>query len=161
MPSMPEEASSGPVAQIASSIISEIDELSHGRYKVPETPDNITLLERWMANEGGLWADNPLNTSLNAASYPHQFNGSQDTGIPIYPSIATGVGATAQTLLQNPAYSEILSALSSGDVACQTFAAAVIRSPWASSHYGYDPARFCGGSVTSLKPPGTRGRRRA
>jgi hypothetical protein len=148
--SVPAGSSGGPTggsAQVAQSLISAIDRQSGGRYDIPASADNVTLLERWMANEGGLWADNPLNTSLDAASYPHQGK----TGIPIYPSIAVGIQETAKTLLGNPVYAPILRALSSGTTSCETFAAAVIRSPWASSHYGYDPARFCGGSVTNLK----------
>jgi hypothetical protein len=97
-----------------------------------------------MANEGGLWANNPLNTSLNSARYAQQIaRGGQNTGIPIYPTMAVGIRETAKTLLGNHAYARILSVLRSGVAPCVAFAAAVIHSPWAASHYGHNPARFC------------------
>jgi hypothetical protein len=148
------QGTTGTAAGIASSIITEVNHLSGGTYKIPVTSDNVGLLESWMANEGGLWANNPLNSDLNGSKYPHQFNGSQDTGTPIYPSMAVGIESAAQTLLANPAYSRILASLSSGDVACSTFAEAVIESPWAASHYGYDASRFCSGAVPTLVVPG-------
>jgi hypothetical protein len=135
----------GTEAQVAQDLIAAIDAQSNGAYAIAATPDNLTLIESWMANEGGLWADNPLNTSLGTGRYPHQITtGGQDTGIPIFPDIATGIGATAKTLLSNPAYAAILAVLGQGDAACGTFARAVIDSPWAASHYGHDPSRFCG-----------------
>lgn len=112
-----------------------------------------------MANEGGLWANNPLNSDLYADRYPHQFNGSDDTGTPIYPSMSVGIQAAAETLVGNPAYAPILRALSSGHVACVTFAQAVVDSPWAASHYEYNTARFCSGQVPALQlGPGHGGR---
>lgn len=143
------------VAQIAGQIIAAVDQLSGGRYRIRPTSDNLLLLGRWMANEGGLWADNPLNTSLDSGMYPHQFTTSGvDTGIPIFPTMHQGAVATAKTLLQNPAYARILSVLSTGDASCTTFATAVIRSPWASSHYGYDPGTFCGLAPSQAWVPG-------
>ncbi len=69
------------------------------------TADNIALVARWIDNEGGLWADNPLNTSAGSGSYPHQYtSGGQDTGIPVFPTMATGVEAAVTTLLSNQAY---------------------------------------------------------
>jgi hypothetical protein len=119
------------------------------------TSDNIVLLGRWMANEGGLWADNPLNTSLDSASYPHQYTASgQNTGIPIFPSLSAGVAATAMTLLGNPKYGRILKVLSSGEATCIAFARTVIQSPWASGHYDHDPSGFCSGKIV----PPRRGR---
>jgi len=134
---------SGSAAQVARAIISAIDQQSGGRHRIRATADNVGMIVRWLANEGGLWANNPLNTSLYSSQYPHQFNGSQDTGIPIFPSMNVGVEATAKTLLENRAYARILSVLSSGTAPCRSFADAVISSPWAASHYGHDPARFC------------------
>ena len=135
-------------AGVARALIAAINSLSGGRYKIPATADNVTLLERWMANEGGLWADNPLNTSLDSSQYPHQItSGGQNTGIPIFPTMAAGVQATAKTLLDNGVYSHILTELRSGSASCVAFATAVIHSPWAASHYGYDPARFCQGVI--------------
>jgi hypothetical protein len=133
------------VSGVAQDLIATIDAASGGGYDIAASPDNVAYLDAWMANEGGLWADNPLNTSLDAGVYPHQITSSgQDTGIPIFPDIQTGVDATATTMLQNRAYAGILAVLSNADASCSGFAWAVMDSPWAASHYGYDPSRFCG-----------------
>jgi len=145
----------GTTAQVAAGLIRAVNQQSNGTEHIPVTADNVSLLDRWMANEGGLWADNPLNTSLDSAAYQHQFTTSgEDTGIPIFPSMTTGIGATATTLLSNQAYARILQVLKSGKASCLSFAKAVIHSPWASSHYGYDTARFCSGTIV---PPVRRG----
>jgi len=134
-------------SQVARELIAAIVAQSGGRFRVPATPDNITLLARWVANEGGLWANNPLNTSLYSGQYPHEIAaGGQDTGDPIFPTMSVGIAATATTLLMNPAYDRILTVLRSGHESCLSFAKAVIQSPWASSHYEHSTARFCGGS---------------
>jgi hypothetical protein len=139
-------------ANAAVSLLSAIGLSSRGRYKAPVTATNISLLTRWMANEGGLWANNPLNTSHGSATYPHQITTSgQDTGIPIFPTLASGVAATAATLLSNPSYARVLRLLGSGKASCVSFARAVIRSPWASGHYGHDPAGFCSGRIVPVR----------
>ncbi len=139
-------------SRAAAGLIRAIDQQSGSRGAIPDTADNVELLGRWMDNEGGLWADNPLNTSLHAGSYPHQFtSGGQDTGIPIFPSLATGLAATATTLLSNPSYARILKVLGSGSASCISFARAVIQSPWAAGHYDYNPAGFCSGSITPVR----------
>jgi hypothetical protein len=139
-------------AQAAVGLIGSINQQANGGKAIPGTTDNVSLLARWMANEGGLWADNPLNTSLYSASYPHEFttNG-QDTGIPIFPNLASGIAATAATLLSNPSYGRILRVLRSGRASCAAFARAVIQSPWASGHYGHDPAGFCSGRIVPVR----------
>jgi len=140
-------------AAVAVSLFSAIGLTSNGKYSIPVTANNINLLTRWMANEGGLWANNPLNTSHGSAAYPHQVttNG-QDTGIPIFPSLSSGIAATAATLLSNPSYARILKLLGSGKASCVSFARAVMRSPWASGHYGHDPVGFCSGRITPVRP---------
>ena len=139
-------------ATVAGSLIAAINEQANGRSPIPETADNISLLGRWMANEGGIWANNPLNTSHGSARYPHQFTSSgQDSGIPIFPSMSSGVTATAVTLLSNPSYARVLNLLRSGGASCVTFARAVIRSPWASGHYGHNPAGFCSGRIVPVR----------
>jgi hypothetical protein len=155
-------------AQVAQDVIAAVDMQSKGMYAIAATAGNLSLVESWMNNEGGLWADNPLNTSLGAGHYSHQITtAGQNTGIPIFPDIQIGIAATAATLLGNHAYTDILRVLAQGDADCGTFARAVIDSPWASSHYGYDPSRFCGtssggGTVpatsTCLRLPGGGGR---
>jgi len=142
-------------------LIAAIDGQSGGDRPVRATADNVTLLERWMANEGGLWANNPLNTSLDAADYPHEFTSSgQETGQAIFPTMASGIAATATTLLSNPAYGRIVDLLRTGRASCLSFARAVIRSPWASSHYEYNTARFCGGAPVPARPHTARHRAR-
>jgi len=129
---------------VALALIGAVDRLSHGSYDIAPTPANVALLEVWMAHEGGLWANNPLNTSLDASAYPDQFTTSgQDTGIPIYPDLSVGVTDTALTLLGNTAYARILKVLAGGSGSCIAFGAAVVESPWAASHYGYDAGSFC------------------
>jgi len=144
-------------AQVAAALIVAVDRQSIGRASIPVTRDNVTLLERWMANEGGLWADNPLNTSLGAQGHAHQVTtGGQDTGIPIFPTMSAGIEATATTLVSNPSYAHILAVLGRGTASCLAFATAVIRSPWASGHYYHDPSGFCSGQVTSRRGSGHR-----
>jgi hypothetical protein len=137
---------SGSVDQVASALISTIDQRAVGKGAIPVTADTVALLARWIVNEGGLWADNPLNTSLDSGQYPHEItSGGQDTGIPIFPTLAAGLTATATTLLSNASYGRILRLLRAGRASCVSFARAVIASPWASSHYGRDVGRFCSG----------------
>ena len=144
-------------APVASALIVAVNVQSGGTQSVPVTPTNVSLLQRWMANEGGLWADNPLNTSLGAGNHPHQFtSGGQDSGIPIFSSLSSGVAATATTLLSNPRYAHILRVLAKGTASCTAFATAVIRSPWASGHYGHSASRFCSGTVTPRHRTGPR-----
>jgi hypothetical protein len=137
-------------SQVAQDLIAAVDTQSKGTYQIASTTGNVSLIDAWMTNEGGLWADNPLNTSLYAGRYPHQFTtAGVDTGIPIFPDIEIGIAATATTLLSNRAYADILNVLSQNGGDCAAFAHAVIDSPWASSHYGYDPTRFCGVSAAT------------
>ena len=142
------------VAQIASELIAQIDVQAAGSVHVPDSANNIALLATWMANEGGLWANNPLNTDLGAGQYPHQISsGGQDTGTPIFPSMHLGVVSAAATLLGNPAYAQIVARLAQGSASCVSFATAVIHSPWAASHYGYDTSRFCSAAPSQAVVP--------
>jgi hypothetical protein len=132
-------------------MISAINLEARGKVKIPPSADNVALLGRWMANEGGLWANNPLNTSLDSAANPHQrTSGGTDTGIPIFSSMNSGVEAAATTLLSNPSYARILRVLRSGKASCLAFATAVVRSPWASGHYDHDPSGFCSGRIVAV-----------
>ena len=139
---------------VASALLVAIDKQLQRPKGIPPTSVNVALLDRWFAAEGGLWANNPLNTSLGSGAFPHEFTtDGQDTGIPVYPSLGTGITMTAMTLTGNPAYQPILRSLQTGHASCIAFANAVIRSPWASSHYHYDPVGFCTGAIT----PAVRG----
>jgi hypothetical protein len=140
---------------VATRLIAAIDAGSGGRFSIRATLDNIGLLDTWMDNEGGLWANNPLNTSLDAVRYPDQITTTgEDTHIPIYPDIQIGIDATATTLLSDHVYSGILWMLNEGTAPCRAFASVVMASPWAASHYGDDGSRFCGASGGS-GPPGS------
>jgi hypothetical protein len=139
-------------AEAATELIGAINQQSNGTFAIPVTAENVSLLDRWMANEGGLWANNPLNTSLESAAYPHQFTTSgQDTGIPIFPDLRSGIAAAATSLESNRSYLPILRVLQSGSASCVSFARSVIRSPWASGHYGHDPAGFCSGRIVPAR----------
>ena len=148
------------VAGVAQGIIAAIDQRSPANRQIPATADNIVLLGRWMAMEGGLWANNPLNTDLHAGQFPHQHTSSgNDTGTPIFPTMQVGIENAAATLLGNRAYAPILAQLRSGTASCPAFASAVIRSPWAASHYGHNTAGFCGARPSAaLGVHGTRPR---
>ncbi|HYA69664.1 MAG TPA: hypothetical protein VED63_13110 [Acidimicrobiales bacterium] len=161
----PSPAVSGTAGLFALGLIATLDSRSAGEDRIAATARNVALIETWMANEGGLWADNPLNTSLDASRYPKQFTSSgTDTGIPIYPSLHVGIEETATTLLSNPAYADILAVLGRRSASCVAFAVAVIESPWAASHYGHDVSGFCSGaqpdldavSATTLRPSSSR-----
>ena len=148
------------VASVAQGIIAAIDQREPAGRQIPATADNILLLGRWMAMEGGLWANNPLNTDLHAGQFPHQYSGSgQDTGTPIFPTMQVGMDNAAATLVGNGAYAPILAQLRSGTATCTAFASAVIRSPWAASHYGHNPGAICGAPPgAALGVHGSRGR---
>src|SRR5271170_4757674 len=95
----------------------------------PPTPNNVSNILAWMSAEepAGNWYDrnNPLNASLGTSA-------SDGTGS--YPSLTVAAQQTAAMLAQAN-MSGILAALkANADPA--TFSAAVVRSPWASSHYG-------------------------
>jgi hypothetical protein len=152
--------SSAETARVAVDLISAMNSEAGGKLKIPGSDDNVALLGRWMANEGGLWANNPLNTSLGSAANPHQrTSGGADTGIPIFSSMSMGVESAAATLLSNPSYARIVRVLRSGKASCLAFATAVVRSPWASGHYDHDPSGFCSGRIVPRER--SHGHRRA
>jgi hypothetical protein len=97
--------------------------------KIPITLNNIQNIERWMVAEepSGDWFDrnNPLNASLGTSS-------ADGTGS--YANLSVAAQETAAMLVQ-PNMAGILDALV-GDEPSPTFSAAVVQSPWASSHYG-------------------------
>jgi hypothetical protein len=141
---------SSETARVAVDLISAINLQARGKVKIPPSAQNVALLGRWMANEGGLWANNPLNTSMGSGANPHQrTSGGADTGIPVFSTMNSGVEATATTLLSNPSYARILRVLRSGRASCLAFATAVVRSPWASGHYDHDPSGFCSGRIVA------------
>lgn len=99
---------------------------------LPSTQNNIDNMLRWMSAEepASNWSDrnNPLNASLGTSA-------ADGTGS--YASLAQGAQFTAQMIKQQN-MSGIYNALASNsDI--NAFSAAVVASPWASSHYGGDP----------------------
>jgi hypothetical protein len=75
----------------------------------PQTAANLQSLIAWALNEGGGGAANPLNTTQSAAGAT-TFN---SVGVKNYPSWATGIGATIQTI-NNGRYPNIVADLKSG-----------------------------------------------
>jgi hypothetical protein len=118
----------------------------------PVTLNNINNILHWMVAEepGSDWFDrnNPLNSSLNT--------GSTD-GTGSYGSLADAAKATAQMIKQSN-MSGIASALQS-DSSLDAFSAAVVASPWASSHYGGDPSHIAQTQATEgqIAAPTTAG----
>jgi len=104
---------------------------------LPTTSNNIDNVMRWMVNEepASNWWDrnNPLNASLGTSA-------SDGTGS--YPSLTIGAQYTAAMLRQQN-MAPIFNALAA-NAPPATFGAAVISSPWASSHYGGNVSRFTG-----------------
>lgn len=100
----------------------------------PVTQNNIDNIRRWMRAEKGTdWfsRNNPLNSSVGTTS---------TDGTGSYPNL----GAAAQnvaSMINQGNMSGIKNALMS-NAPLPAFSAAVVGSPWASSHYGGDPAYF-------------------
>jgi hypothetical protein len=100
--------------------------------RIRPTDANRRALNAWQLREsgggGGLY--NPLNTTLSG------FGGDGISGqrVANYPNYDDGLAATAKAL-QESQYSNIREALARGNDYAGVLAA-VIASPWASSHYG-------------------------
>lgn len=90
----------------------------------PATPTNVRFLDLWQRAEGGAAAANPLNTTQPAAGAT-DYN---SVHVRNYPDAATGIRATAQTLL-NGRYGPIVEGLRGG-ASLVDLARAVAASPW-------------------------------
>jgi hypothetical protein len=112
---------------------------------LPVTQNNINNIMRWMVAEepANNWFDrnNPLNASLGTTA---------SDGTASYTNLATGASYTAK-MIQQSNMSGIYQALQS-DGTPDAFSAAVVASPWASSHYGGDPNHIAGIPVPGLVP---------
>ena len=76
----------------------------------PTTTANVSFLDSWQAAEGGVYANNPLNTKQPAPNMPY-------TGaVQQYATPAQGAAATAATIT-NGYYPDIVAALKSGNPA--------------------------------------------
>jgi hypothetical protein len=83
--------------------------LAPGNYN---TPGNQSLIEKWVAREGGGGLNNPLNTTLRQpGSTPLKGN---SAGVQNYTSFIQGVDATALTI-GNGFYPDIVAALGTGN----------------------------------------------
>lgn len=104
---------------------------------LPTTTNNVNNVVRWMAAEEppANWYDrnNPLNASLGTSS---------TDGTGSYPSLTVAAQETAAMLRQSN-MSAIYNALAA-NAPLATFSAAVVSSPWASSHYGGNPNYLTG-----------------
>lgn len=99
---------------------------------LPQSTNNIQNIVRWMVAEEppSNWWDrnNPLNASLGTTS---------TSGLGTYPDLSTGAKYTAAMINQSN-MAGIRNALAN-NADPNTFSAAVVASPWASSHYGGNP----------------------
>jgi hypothetical protein len=108
----------------------------------PVTGRNVCFVVEWELREGGGFGnqavDNPLNVNPPAGiGWP----GYHATGAWAFPNRKTGLDYTVQTI-RNGYYSGILAALSRGDDP-QGAADALVNSPWAGSHYGWNWTSNC------------------
>jgi len=96
---------------------------------IPLTLNNIQNIERWMVaeNNPSTWAtrNNPLNASLGTSA-------ADGTGS--YANLTSAATNTAAMLAQSNMYGIAQALLNNAPPAL--FSAAVVQSPWASSHYG-------------------------
>ncbi len=100
----------------------------------PITQNNIDNITRWMrAEKGADWfnRNNPLNSSVGTDSID---------GTGSYPNLGVAARNVAGMINQGN-MSGIKQALMS-NAPLPTFSAAVVESPWASSHYGGNPSYF-------------------
>jgi len=102
---------------------------------VPVTENNVTNIGRWMTMEepSSNWnnRNNPLNASLGTSA---------SDGTASYSDLASAAQYTAKMINQSN-MSAIKAALAA-NASASDFAAAVISSPWASSHYRNNQAGF-------------------
>jgi len=128
------QAGLGPTASGQVTVIQNADNYSWTadvltRAGVPASQNNVGNLLRWIATEkpsASYWyqGNNPMN--INSQHQPD--------GYDRYGSLAEGAQATAE-LLRKPDYRDIYAVLAR-DGSPLDFSAAVVRSPWAESHYG-------------------------
>ena len=124
----------------------------------PVTPGNEQFVYDWEESEGGGGAYNPLNQGPVPGHPELTTSGSQyGGGAADYASYAAGIQGTVD-YLNMPNYTAVKSALMNNDP--NGAKAALIASPWASSHYG-NGASFSNaplpGSATSLLGDSTTG----
>jgi len=99
---------------------------------LPPTPNNVQNLVRWQTAEEPTtnWDNNNNPLNINAGG----------SGSDTFPSLEAAAQETAR-YLRMPNYTGIYSALATNSPV-DVFSAAVVRSPWASGHYGGNPSYF-------------------
>jgi len=93
--------------------------------QAPITAANLRALNAWQQAEGGTYANNPFNTTLQT---PQQVGAANSAGVRGYATPQAGIQATIDTL-QNGNYGGILSALRAGNNPTAV-AQAIANSPW-------------------------------
>lgn len=115
----------------------------------PTTPSNVAVVVAWVEEEGGGITDSDTNNQLNTTE-PGFGGVMQSTGSFAYPSGAAGVAANAAVLLQ-PDYTAIVDAFRrsapEGEIV-----AAIVASPWASSHYAGSAFAAMATDATEITP---------
>lgn len=109
---------------------------------LPLSACNLSAVTEWEHREGGGFGNqasfDPLNVNPGpGAGWP----GYPATGAWAFPDAQTGLRYTVTTL-NNGYYGAILAALRIGNSA-QAVCDAIMASPWAASHYGYDLTASC------------------
>lgn len=114
-----------------------------GAKKIPITQNNISNMQRWIAAESGhanWWSkSNPLNSTGYGQS------GGK------YPSLTEAAQAFGQMLNQSN-FTSIRKVLAA-NAPTSLFSAAVVKSPWASGHYGGNPLAIAHTSPNTTKGP--------
>lgn len=98
-----------------------------GNYSAPVTANNLRVMEAWARAEGSRSAYNPWNTTQWAPGSTKDSNGSTS-----FASYETAV--TALTKQLTSLYQEVVAGFAAS--APEQTVAAIVSSPWASSHYG-------------------------
>jgi hypothetical protein len=93
----------------------------------PLTPENISMMETWMAHEGGANHNNPLNTMLDMPGATLW----NEQGVKTYGSYEQGLQANVKTLLQSN-MAGIVDAFRSGNSAA--IRVAIRNSPWGTTN---------------------------
>jgi len=125
-----------------------------GYLGAPQTPTNLSVLEKWSVGEkpAGYWSQwwNPLNTTQGAAGAVSE----NSVGVKSYPTAQAGEIATAQTL-QSGYYPALASAFRTGGPLSAFQSSAVVtevEKTWGTKSYG----RLVGSSAVVSQPAPTQ-----
>lgn len=109
---------------------------------LPRTSCNLSAVLEWERREGGGFGNQAAYNALNVNPGPGAgWPGYNADGAWAFPNAADGLLYTVRTL-NNGDYGGILAALRAGNSA-QAVCNAIMASPWAASHYGYDMTATC------------------